>query len=99
MKILQKIQSYNISVSIKQVLIAGFFLIIVGLISNFAKPNVGRYVMLKNEFPIYHIFDTATGKIYYWNGAQGLHDIDDPINNRIINVINRKRNVYLPHGG
>ena len=63
---------------------------------NVAKPTSGRYVIIMQNYPSYDIFDTATGKIYYWRGTEGSKDIDDPMNNRIINVINREHKEYLP---
>ncbi|MDO8662908.1 MAG: hypothetical protein Q7K98_06795 [Candidatus Omnitrophota bacterium] len=53
--------------------------------------------MVNYEYPNYDIFDTATGKVYSWRGVNGLKDIDDPINNKIINVIGRKHKEYFPN--
>lgn len=74
-------------------LISGFLVLIGSLI----KPSIGRYVMVNYEYPNYDIFDTATGKVYSWRGVNGLKDIDDPINNKIINVIGRKHKEYFPN--
>lgn len=86
----------SISLSIR-VAIIGLIGGILVLFGSLIKPSIGRYVMVHYEYPNYDVFDTATGKVYFWRGADGLKDIDDPINNKIINVINRKHKEYLPN--
>lgn len=85
----------SISPTVKVALISGFFLLI-GYFMGTLKPSAGRYVMVEYKYPSYDIFDTATGRVYYWRGSDGLKDIDDPINNKITNVINREHKQYFP---
>ena len=87
---------HSLSPTVKVALIAGAFSLIGSFLGTFLKPSPGRYVMVEYKYPSYDIFDTATGKVYFWRGANGLQIIDDPINNKIINVINRERKEYLP---
>lgn len=87
---------HSFSPTVKVALIAGMFSLIGSFAGTFLKPSTGRYIMVDYKYPSYDIFDTATGKVYFWRGANRLKDIDDPINNKIINVINRERKEYLP---
>ena len=91
---------HSLSPTVKVAFIAGVFSLLGSFIGTFLKPSPGRYIMVDywkmNKYPSYDIFDTATGRVYFWRGVDGLKDIDDPINNKIINVINREHKEYLP---
>ena len=84
------------SPTLKVVLIAGIFSLAGAFISAFLRPSTGRYVMVDYKHPSYDIFDTASGKVYIWRGTSGLVMVDDPINNKVIGVINREHREILP---
>ena len=87
---------HSLSPMVKVAFIAGVFSLWGSFLGTTLKPPTGRYILIEYKYPSYSIFDTATGKIYFWQGAEGLKDIDDPINNKIINVINRVHKEFLP---
>ncbi len=91
---------HSISLPVKGALIGlitGILISIGSLAGSLIKSSTGRYVIVRYEYLNYDIFDTATGRVYFWRGVDGLKDIDDPINNKIINVIDRKHREYLPN--
>ena len=72
--------------SFGDVLKAGFFVLLGALLAGYFTKNVqqpqakpGRYQIMAKSDPNYDIFDTATGRIYYWRGQDGLKDVVDPI--------------------
>ena len=80
----------SISLNVKTVLISAFVSLTIFLLGIFLKPSSGRYIMINQDGLKYDIFDTATGKVYYWGGTNGLRAIDDPVHNKMINVIKRE---------
>lgn len=77
----------SISLNVKTALISAFVSLLIFLVGSLLRPFSGRYIMLNHNGLNYDIFDTATGKVYYWGGTNGLRAIDDPINNKMTNVI------------
>ena len=88
---------HSFSPTVKVAVIAGIFSLIGSFVGTFSRPASGRYIIVDYKYPSYSIFDTATGKLYIWQGVDGLKDIDDPINNKIINVIGRGYTEFLPN--
>ncbi len=80
----------SISLNVKTALIAAFVSLAIFLFGTILKPSSGRYLMINQDGLKYDIFDSATGKVYYWGGTNGLRAIDDPVHNKMINVIKRE---------
>lgn len=92
--------SWGLTPNVKQGLIVGCFALLSAIVGSFIgtslRPSTGRYQIMNVSGPNYDIFDTASGKLYQWRGADGVKDIDDPIHNKIINVVHRRHQEYLP---